>query len=248
MNIEVVLIVLLVGLWIWREIFLRGELQKTRLRDGLTGVFNRRYLKSFLSKEIPRIHRTHEDAAHKNLPAPAQQMVFLLLDVEGFSRINESIGHAAGDAVLREISQLLCRVSREQDVVVRWSGAQFLIVCRDVTFATAEKIAGRLCAEVTTHVFHLKNGQAIDCTASIGLAPYPFFARAPDRMTWEQVVSLSARCLRAAKKSGRSLWVGLRGNQAPDDAPFVLLRDHTQKAIEQQVVEMVASRGAEIQW
>jgi len=248
MNVEIAIIVVLLGLWSWREMTIRAQFRRTRLTDGLTGLGNRRYLKNFLIKEIPRVHRTHQDAVQQGAPAPQQQLAFLLLDIDYFSRINESMGHAAGDEVLREISQLLRRVSREQDIIVRWSGAQFLMVSRDVPFATAEKIAGRLCAEVMTHVFHLKDGQAIDCTASIGLAPYPFYATAPDRLTWEQVVSLAGRCLQAAKTSGRKRWVGLRGDEPPQDAAFALLRNNTQAAIDSGAARMAASTGAEIKW
>ncbi|MBN2628284.1 MAG: GGDEF domain-containing protein [Spirochaetales bacterium] len=114
------------GMWISKknELLLTFELEEKNrelkdasLKDALTGLSNRRYLMDFISHEIAGYRRT------------GSPLSVLLIDVDHFKKINDSLGHAAGDRVLREIARILSDFSRERDLVVRYGGEEFLIVC-----------------------------------------------------------------------------------------------------------------------
>jgi len=135
--------------------------------------------------------RRHEDG-----DARGSDLVFLLIDLDHFKRINDSHGHAAGDAaaVLREHLRSL-------DYVVRWGGEEFLMVAR---FVDRDEAAAR----------------ALTC--SIGFAAYPFSRLRPRAVGWERVVEVADLALYAAKRDGRNRWVGFDGSDVEE--PEVAVR------------------------
>jgi two-component system, cell cycle response regulator len=108
----------------------REELRLLAIRDPLTGLFNRRYMEESFEREVHR-------AARNNLPLGA-----VMIDLDHFKRFNDTWGHPAGDAVLREVGGLLKNCSRGEDIACRYGGEEFTLI---LTTATAE--ATRLRAE-----------------------------------------------------------------------------------------------------
>lgn len=102
------------------------------LLDPVTEVYNRRYLRVILSKEISRVKRYGKGLA------------VMLVDITGFRRVNESLGHTGGDVVLRQIAQLLQGKIRNSDIIVRFGGDEFLLVLPDTDDAGVHLLAGRL--------------------------------------------------------------------------------------------------------
>ena len=88
------------------------------LLDPVTEVYNRRYLRVILSKEISRVKRYGKGLA------------VMVLDITGFRRVNESLGHTGGDVVLRQIAQLIQTRSHNSDIIVRCGGDEFLQIGR----------------------------------------------------------------------------------------------------------------------
>jgi diguanylate cyclase (GGDEF)-like protein len=100
--------------------------------DSLTGLANRRALESILAAEISRAQRfTH-------------QLAVVVLDLDRFKEINDSFGHAAGDVMLRAVSQLLSSLARQGDTVARWGGEEFVVVLPETDHAGAHRFAERL--------------------------------------------------------------------------------------------------------
>ena len=97
---------------------LREQLRSQAIRDQLTGLYNRRFLEDALTRETGRAARSDEPVA------------VAILDVDHFKRINDTYGHEAGDAVLRELGQVLLKTIRKTDIVGRFGGEEFLICCR----------------------------------------------------------------------------------------------------------------------
>ena len=137
-------------------------------------------------------------------------IAFCLLDIDRFKSINDVHGHAAGDAVLRELGQLLRRHESEQVLATRWGGEEFLVAVRVADSAGALAWAERLRSEIAALRVDLGSGQTLGFTASIGLACYPFDRRAPQRLPWERVLDLADQALYAAKRGGRDRVFGVR--------------------------------------
>lgn len=111
---------------------LNATLTEISRLDGLTGIYNRRYLEERLQEEINRCRRL---GGHLGL---------LMIDVDGFKQINDSCGHAVGDEVLKLVAGLLLKSCRNIDVVGRYGGDEFLVLLIETAEAEAEKIAGRI--------------------------------------------------------------------------------------------------------
>ena len=135
-------------------------------------------------------------------------LAFVMIDLDHFKAINDSAGHAAGDAVLRQVRDLLKSVSRSSDIIVRWGGDEFLLVARDLSSSVAHRARGADPLRVAQHVFEIGEGRVVRTTCSIGFACYPFFREQLDALSWEQVISVADRALYVAKASGRNAWVG----------------------------------------
>lgn len=105
-------------------------------KDYLTGVSNRREVAALLEKEIRRARRHW-------LP-----LSVVMMDLDEFKRINDSFGHAVGDAALKRVAGVLRRVVRDTDAIGRWGGDEFLIVAPMTDVAGAHEIAERVRARV----------------------------------------------------------------------------------------------------
>nr|WP_255449942.1 MULTISPECIES: GGDEF domain-containing protein [Myxococcaceae] len=187
------------------------ELEETTLLDPLTGAKNRRFLRLTLPEDANRVLRrwSTSDRRTRELGPPNADLLFFMVDLDYFKQVNDTYGHAMGDRVLQQASDVLRSVLRETDTLVRWGGEEFLVVAQQTDRRAAEAIALKLRDAIRHHTFDLGNGQTLRCTTSIGFAAFPFFPGAPEALPWEEVLELADRCLYAAKRSGRDGWVGL---------------------------------------
>jgi diguanylate cyclase (GGDEF)-like protein len=184
------------------------ELARASITDSLTGLANRRFLIEYIEKEVALLHRRYNRLSDSPITPDLLDLAFVMIDVDRFKSINDSAGHAAGDAVLRQFRDLLVSCSRTSDIVVRWGGDEFLLVARDLSGNGLLELADRVRARVADHVFDVGEGRTVRTTCSIGFACYPFFREQLDALSWEQVISVADRALYVAKASGRNAWVG----------------------------------------
>jgi diguanylate cyclase (GGDEF)-like protein len=126
-------------------------------RDHLTGLWNRRMVSDQLNRELNR-------ARHERRP-----LAVAMVDLDGFKLINDTHGHAAGDAVLRECGAALRSQLREYDFIGRYGGDEFLVVLPGCDEGASEAIAERLRAIIDTEPVYL-NGLRIPISVSVGLA------------------------------------------------------------------------------
>lgn len=165
---------------------LRETLRVQSLRDPLTGLFNRRYLEENLQRELLRCQR-------RRLP-----LTVLMLDVDHFKRFNDTHGHAAGDALLARVGQLLQELVRNEDIACRYGGEEFTVVLPEADAAAAMQRAEQIRAAIAaTTIVHLRQtfGPA---TCSIGLA-----TSTGDRDTPQQLLQAADAALYRAKAEGR---------------------------------------------
>jgi diguanylate cyclase (GGDEF)-like protein len=167
-------------------------------RDPLTNLANRRYLLSVMEREAGQ-------AFHGGL---------LMIDIDHFKQVNDRHGHAAGDAVIREIGHRIGQAVRAEDVVVRWGGEEFLVYARTVALEALQHLAERILMGVAEQPVSTANGP-LRVTASIGYAHFPLApTQLPQR--WEQAVNWADMALYTAKSQGRNRAHGIATVQAAD--------------------------------
>ena len=170
----------------------RARLLRSGFTDVLTGWNNRRYLNVRLGEELARARRD------------GTQLVCLMLDIDHFKRVNDTFGHAAGDAVLKELAQRIESQVRASDVAARFGGEEFVVLLPDTNVNDAEKLAERIRAAISESAIDLPCGESITITASIGIAEV-----APERherelkTLGESLIARADVALYAAKSAGR---------------------------------------------
>jgi diguanylate cyclase (GGDEF)-like protein len=162
------------------------HLSEMVMNDALTGCLNRRGFDMSLAREVARSARAESDLA------------LVAIDLDHFKRVNDTYGHLAGDAVLKEFGQMLSAAARAGDMVARTGGEEFSILLPDTGTDGATMVAERLCGKVRNQVFTV-GGRKIPVTASFGV-----ISTRPGRD--ESDANLKQRAdeaLYAAKNSGR---------------------------------------------
>jgi diguanylate cyclase (GGDEF)-like protein len=162
------------------------------LRDGLTGVYNRRYFEERLRSEFSFAARH------------ATGLALLMLDLDHFKQVNDTKGHLVGDQVLKEFAALVTRSSRAEDVLSRYGGEEFAVLCRDTDLVKASVLAERVRFEVAGAIFVPTH--QIKLTVSIGIAAMPDASIT----TPEALVLASDEALYQAKERGRNCVVTRR--------------------------------------
>ncbi len=136
-----------------------NQITHLALHDPLTGLGNRRMLQD-------RAEQTLALARRKGWPA-----ALLFLDLDRFKAINDTLGHDAGDELLIQIAWLLKHSVREEDILVRYSGDEFVILLGEVGLEQARQIAAQLLQTIGTSL--VLRGHSVQPGASIGIAIYP---------------------------------------------------------------------------
>ena len=167
---------------------LREQLRSQAIRDQLTGLYNRRFLEDALTRETGRAARSGEPVA------------VAILDVDHFKRINDTYGHEAGDAVLRELGQVLLKTIRKTDIVGRFGGEEFLVLLPGASVEVAQARALAVLEAVRAMEVAIPNGAPLNrITASIGVAAMPLHVARGDAL-----VAAADAALYQAKGQGRN--------------------------------------------
>lgn len=151
-------------------------LREQAIRDPLTNLFNRRYLQESLTREIDRAAR----AGHT--------FGIIMLDVNGFKQINDTLGHAAGDIVLQDLGKFLLTQVRQYDIVCRYGGDEFVIIMPDTSPEATKERAGHLRAEIKNH--DINQGKQSTITISVGTAVFP-----ADGSTFDEILISADKAL-----------------------------------------------------
>jgi diguanylate cyclase (GGDEF)-like protein len=190
-----------------------AQLEAISLSDPLTGLNNRRYLQKLIPMDIAKVQREHiPPVPNRPQRKSSRDLTFFILDVDFFKSVNDQYGHSAGDQLLIQLSELLTKICRESDCVVRWGGEEFLIVSRFADRDEAPLMAERIRKNIEQHNFILPDSGILKKTCSMGFASFPFIQSQPMALSWEQVIDIADHALYAAKKSGRNRSVGLVAN------------------------------------
>jgi diguanylate cyclase (GGDEF)-like protein/PAS domain S-box-containing protein len=169
------------------KLSLQETLQRLSVRDSLTGLFNRRYMEETLARELRRAERG------------GKRLGVIMLDIDFFKRFNDSLGHDAGDALLRELAALLQRHVRASDVACRYGGEEFAIILPDVPADLARQRAEAI--RESAMQMRVRHGQRdLDpVTLSLGVAEFPEHGTTRDALLRSADVALYR-----AKEAGRN--------------------------------------------
>jgi diguanylate cyclase (GGDEF)-like protein len=171
----------------------QAQLQNAAERDHLTGCYNRRYLhEGLLEREVLRARRF------------GHSLSVLLCDIDNFKKINDTYGHADGDAVLRNFAHLITGMTRQGvDSVVRYGGEEFLAILPETNLQGGIQLAERLRAAFAASATpSADSGDNIRTTASIGVACADF-AYGVSEDTLRELISTADKLMYEAKRSGR---------------------------------------------
>lgn len=198
------------------------KLEEVSVTDQLTGLKNRHFLVKQIGADIDKTMREYRSwDEDKSKPMPTKDdMVFFLIDLDHFKAVNDTYGHKAGDIILMSIKEVLLKIFRESDYLIRWGGEEFLVVARFTQREEAPKLAERIRHSVENYHFAIDN-MVLRQTCSIGFACFPFVQKYQPDLTWEQVIEIADKCLYAAKNTQRNAWLGVYGAQDSDSETFM---------------------------
>jgi len=172
---------------------LLARLAEQSRTDALTGLANRRALDERLLLDTARSRRH------------AEPLAVALCDLDFFKRVNDRLGHATGDEVLRRVAAILRERCRSTDLVARYGGEEFCIVFAETDAADAQRTCETLRAAVAAHPWHAVHPE-LAVTLSIGVSDDPLLT------THEQLLAAADRQLYRAKHEGKNR-VCWRGNE-----------------------------------
>ncbi|HEV8336755.1 MAG TPA: diguanylate cyclase [Candidatus Polarisedimenticolia bacterium] len=153
------------------ELEVLEEAERSSALDPLTGLYNQRYFRSALQKELRRSRRYELDLA------------LLYMDLDSFREINERHGDLVGDILLKEVAILIKNKIRDIDVAARYSGEEFVLLLPETERMGAYLVAERIRREIERHFVRRDvDGKPIQMTLSVGLAQYPEDATVGDRL------------------------------------------------------------------
>lgn len=166
---------------------LMAKLRDTSLRDGMTGLYNRRFLEEFIDKIVNQAQRTNDTYS------------VLMLDVDFFKMVNDTYGHDVGDKVIVEIGKVLKDNIRSADLAIRYGGEEFVLLLHNADEVGTLKVANTIHAAFAALVFNVGNGEKLSKTMSIGIAKFP-----ADGDTIWKCIKFADTALYVAKTTGRN--------------------------------------------
>ncbi len=155
--------------------------------DGLTELYNHRYFQDTLKQQMDIARRYN------------QSVSLIICDIDFFKKFNDTYGHQAGDAVLRQVAQTLKKNSRTTDFVCRYGGEEMSIILPNTSAEEALMLANRVCNAVAEKPFRLTPVDSAPVTISVGVSTFPDNAQTP-----QDLIEWADKGLYYAKEHGRN--------------------------------------------
>lgn len=160
---------------------------KLATTDGLTELYNHRYFQDQMRMQIANAQRYNS------------QFSMIIIDIDHFKSFNDTYGHQAGDAVLKQVAQTLKNNSRATDIVCRYGGEEMSIILTNTDKEEAIMKAQRVCSAVAERIFKLNATQTVHVTISVGVSTFPENGETP-----QQIIEYADQGLYYAKEHGRN--------------------------------------------
>jgi diguanylate cyclase (GGDEF)-like protein len=164
---------------------LSHKYEQQAMHDALTNLPNRRGMRVYLNHEYNRLMRSKEPLS------------LLICDIDYFKQVNDKYFHDGGDFVLQSLSKFFIEKIRQQDIVARWGGEEFLFLLPNTSLKDAVVLAEKIRQQVEDHIIHYKHND-IKITISMGVN------EVTPNVNIEQAINIADHSLYAAKKEGRN--------------------------------------------
>ena len=162
------------------------QLEELATTDGLTGCLNKRAFLSELNQKLMAAQRF------------GRKLSLIVTDLDHFKAVNDTYGHATGDRVLQELGRVLKQMKRETDLVARFGGEEFCVLCEETDARGAQLLAERVREELAGTELQTELG-GLRVTASLGVATFPDHAKSA-----EDLFAQGDKALYEAKNRGRN--------------------------------------------
>ena len=166
---------------------LQQTLRYQSVRDALTEWFNRRYMEESIAREFSRVLRD------------GRELGIVMFDLDHFKRLNDTYGHAMGDAVLRQLGQVLLDHVRDEDIACRYGGEEFIVILPGANLAVSQVRAEELRSLVAGMTVQWDGQTVGNISVSLGVASFPHHGK-----SWQEVIKQADKALYVAKQSGRN--------------------------------------------
>jgi len=206
-----------------------SELEIQSVKDPLTGLYNRR---SFLNLMASR--NDIDERRNRNTANPDH---LVLLDVDNFKHVNDTYGHAAGDAVLVEISKRLTDLMRDSDMVLRWGGEEFLLFIKQPNPQNIPSLVQRILGQIGKEPISTGT-EELNITVSAGAIALPFCEMSEAEFSWERALQLADMALYLSKVHGRNRAYCVNKLLAPFDEVSPILEKDLAEAMRRELVEV----------
>jgi diguanylate cyclase (GGDEF)-like protein len=178
------------------------QIKVTADMDGLTRVFNKKYMEQALSEIIYRTACAAYDRREQGSGAggPAQTLSVFLFDIDHFKHYNDTNGHLAGDKLLQELARIVPEAIRKDDIFGRFGGEEFLLILPNTNLAQSLTAANKVRSLIAAHAFAFAERQPLKAiTVSGGVAEYPYHGRDA-----QSLLHAADEALYEAKRQGRN--------------------------------------------
>jgi diguanylate cyclase (GGDEF)-like protein len=210
------------------------QLEFHSVRDPLTGLYNRRSFLELMKQRAPSVGNGRRDDANTD--------GLMILDIDHFKNINDTLGHAGGDTVLVEIAKRLRSTVRDTDMVMRWGGEEFLVYSPKANAGHLKNLAQRVLKVIGQTPIEV-NGQSLHVTVTGGFLALPFSGLTEQECNWEKAMQIADMALYLGKVNGRNRAYGLNRLLVPFEEAMPVLERDISAAIKAHMVELVEVVG-----
>lgn len=189
--------------------------------DQLTGIFNRHYIQSYMHSVFTRARRHQKKVA------------LLFLDLDHFKDINDSLGHDAGDDVLRQTAKRISSLLRESDIAARTGGDEFTVFLESLEESAHAEVVARKLVDMFKVPFKI-NEQDIYTTVSIGISIFP-----DDGTTHDQLMQCADMAMYQAKEDGRNIFRFFSPEMRRISEEQMLISNHLRYALAKKELYLV---------
>lgn len=211
------------------------QLEFHAVRDPLTGLHNRR---SFIALMAARVGRVEVERREGHLNPDCM----ILLDIDHFKHINDTWGHAVGDVVLKEVATRLRNAVRDEDMLMRWGGEEFLIFSPKSNPEQITSLVERVLRAIGDAPFSCGD-LSIPVTVTAGFISVPFSDVPEDVCDWERALQIADMALYLGKTHGRNRAYGLSRLLVAHEEAITTLTHDLAAAIKQNMVEVIEVLG-----
>lgn len=166
-------------------------LEQMAITDSLTELYNKGYILRRLESELIRSARYNEPIS------------LIMIDIDYFKKINDTLGHITGDNILKKLSEILVKSVRDVDIAARYGGEEFIIVCPNTSVSGAAILAERIRENVQNAIF--RSGSIdIKTTISLGVSSLSHTSLASGEINASKLIEKADLALYKAKSAGRN--------------------------------------------